>query len=226
MLQPKLFPGGSVFRVGWLDDTNNLIGNSVLVENYAASNMDLDVWQKVTIPISDFELDATVQKLAMRFTGTFDQGYFIDDIELVPAGAGGPYQYRIAAPANTRYHVSKIALVISSSDTGWDSNKFATLTALTNGLLLRQGNIVSNELIWKINSQQNVDLFGQFYPAERVPFGNSRQLTTFQLKPEKSSIIVTDEEVIEFLVRDDFSTLDHMRAYMQYGIENVVVETS
>ena len=223
-INPQAYPSGSEFRVMWLDGTNTRIGNTVLVDNYI-TDMDTGVWQQVAIPIADFGLTANVRKLRFRFQTEDGQDFFLDDVELYPPGAGGPYLYIVEAPSvNVRFHISMLVLMISEDETGWDDNKFADITALSKGLLLRQRDldiVDGDAVIWKFNSKDNVDLFGRYHPQESFVFNNGKLLVGFMVKPGKASIVVTNKQILEFVVRDDLSSISNIRAYAHYGRENV-----
>lgn len=220
-MNPQAYPGGSVMRVLWLDSSNTIVGNNVRVDDYA-TNMDTGVWQKVSIPISDFNLTGNVQKLRLRFLGAANQDYYLDDFELVPPGGGGPYRFQVAAPdANTIYHISMLVLMIAEDETGWDDTKFSNITALTNGLLLRQRDtdLSEDNILWRFNSKDNVDLFGRYHPQETFTFNNGKLLAGFMVKPGQASVNVTNTKILEFLVRDDLSSISSIRAYAHYGVE-------
>ena len=220
-INPQAYPLNSAFRVMWLDDSNVRIGNTVLVDDYV-TNMDTGTWQQVAIPISDFNLTGNVRKLRFRFQSEDGQDFHIDDVELSPPGAGGPYLYRVEAPSvNVRFHISMLVLMIAEDETGWDDNKFANITALTKGLILRQRDLdlEEDDIIWKLNSKDNVDLFGRYHPQESFTFNNGKLLVGFMVKPGKASIIVTNKQILEFMVRDNLSTISNIRAYAHYGVE-------
>jgi len=218
-MQPKAFPVGARLRVDWQNQANTVIGDSVNVADYV-TNYDLDVWQKVTIPISDFNLTGDVSRVRFRYRNATGQQFYFDDIELVPPGAGGPYRFRVAAPdALTQYHVSMLVLVVSGPSAGWSSATFANITALTNGLIIRQRRLSDSTVLWALNSKDNVDLFGRFHPQDDIEFSDGTLLVGFMLKPGKASVIVTDDEVLEFVVRDDLSALTTARGYAHYGVE-------
>ena len=219
-LQPKAFPTNSRLRVGFLDAANNLVGNWRRVEQYA-TNMDLDVWQQVALPIADFALTADVQKIQFQYRITAGQHHWVDDIELVASVGGGPYRFQVAAPdVLTQHHVSMIVLVVAAPSAGWDPTAFANIVSgLSNGLLIRQRRISDGEILWKLNSKDNLDLFGRFHPQDDITFANGDLLVGFMIKPGKASVIITDDEVLEFVVRDDLSTLTNMRGYVHYGTE-------
>jgi hypothetical protein len=218
MLQPKAWPASSRLRVGFLDASNTLVGNWRRVENYTA-NMDLDVYQQVSIPVSDFNLTGDVQKLRFQYGTTAGQHHYFDDIALVPSGGGGPYRFQVKAPVDECYHVAMMVFMVSGASTGWEDGTFANIPSLTNGLILRQRRLSDGEIIWKFNSKDNTDLFGRYHPQDDIEFADGNLLVGFMVKPGKASVIVTDDTVLEFVVRDDLSGLSNARGFAHYGIE-------
>lgn len=221
-MQPKAYPAGAKLKVRWKNAANTNIGANLKVEDYV-NNFDLDVWQQVVIPIADFNLDANVQKLQIKYAGTVGgQHFWFDDMELMDVG-GGPYRFRVAAPdANTRYHVSMLVLLLEGLDTGWTGSAFATIAGgLAKGVIIRQRRLSDGEVIFAVNSQNNIDLFGRYHPQETVTFADNNILVGFMLKPGKASIVVTNDEVLEFVVRDNLSSITEARAYIHYGVEDV-----
>lgn len=218
-VQPKAFPAGAKLRVQWQDSTNTVVGANLNVSNYVA-NMDLDVWQKVSIPIDDFNLTAVVSKIRFRYRQAGGQQFWFDDVELLTPG-GGPYRFRVEAPdAQLRYHLSMMVLVVSAPSTGWDSSAFANVTGgLDKGLIVRQRKKSTGEVLWALNSRNNVDLFGRFHPQDDITFASGEMLVGFMIKPGKASVILTEDDVLEVVVRDDLSAITEMRAYAHFGTE-------
>jgi hypothetical protein len=70
-----------------------------------------------------------------------------------------------------------------------------------------------------LNSKDNVDLFGRFHPQDDIEFSNGELLIGLMLKPSMASIAITADDVVEWVVRDDLSTLTSLRAYVHYGVE-------
>jgi hypothetical protein len=220
-IQPKAFPTNSWLQIGFLDAANNLVGNLLRVEQYA-SNMDLDTWQQVAIPIVDFGLTAPVQRLVFRYRVTDGQHHWFDDIELVPDGGGGPYRFGLAAPAGERWHMSMLVLQVVAPETGWNHDSFASIAGgLTNGLLLRHLRRSTGETLWKFATKDNRETFGQYHPQESFAFADGTLLLGFMVKPGKASVVVTEDDVLEFVVRDDLSSIPDIRAYLHYGVEEV-----
>jgi hypothetical protein len=219
-MQPKAYPSGSDLQVLWKTQGGTTKGNVLSVENYV-TNMDLDVWQHVEIPIADFALPDDVDKVLFKYASHGGQQFWFDDIALNTGGGGGPFVYRVEAPANERRHVSMMVLVVSAPSSGWDSSKFVNIAALSNGLLLRQRRLSDGYVSWSLNSKDNIDLFGRFHPQDDITFANGVLLVGFMIKPGKASVVVTSDDVLELVVRDDLSAIDNMRAYCHYGVEEL-----
>jgi hypothetical protein len=219
-LQPKYFPPQAKLRALWRDGSNGLVGSIVDIGNYV-TNMDLNVWQHVEIPIADFNLTANVQRLWLYYYKG-PQRQWIDNIKLKISEGGGPFTFRVSSPIGYVYHVERIILVISAGDTGWAGSAFANITGgLQNGLLVKYHKIGDTpETYWTLNSRDNVELFGQYEAFNSAVFDNSEQVISFFIKPELSSVIlVDDDEVLDIIVRDDLSSLAHVRAFLHFGTE-------
>jgi hypothetical protein len=223
-MNPQRKDVNTTLRLRWYHD-GGTEGTIVIVDNYV-TNFDIDVWQKVTIPLADFALPPgqLVDQLQFQYQslGPKYEHFFLDDIELNPAGAGGgPFVFQVAAPANTLYHLSMLVLVMSAPGTGWNPNTFGNQTALENGLLLRQRRLSTAETLWSFNVNDNTDLFGRYHPQDDITFSDGTLLIGFMVKPSKASVIVSSDDVLEFVVRDNLSGLSSARAFAHYGVEAI-----
>lgn len=218
-MQPKVFPSGSKVELQWKTVAGSNVGNKVDLASYV-SDFDLDVWQKVTIPMSDFSIGSNVGRLQVKYAKEAGQQFWFDEFAFTSAGGGGPYIFRLAAPdADTRYHLSMLVALISAPSSGWNPTTFGSISALANGFLVRHRRLSDSEVLWFVNSKDNVALFGQYHPQDDVTFATGDLLVGFMIKPGKASVIVTNDEVVEFVVRDDLSSMGEMRAYAHYGVE-------
>lgn len=211
-----------VIRVGWRDDNDNNVGTFLNIANYV-SNQDLDEWKKVTIPTNDFGIrNNNVQKLVFRFVGAVGIRVWLDDISLISRAGGGPYTFRVAAPAGEIFHVERLVLTISAPDAGWSSTSFGNIAdGLDNGLLFRY-RFLDGYTMWSFNCRNNSEIFGQLSVLNSINFNDSELTIVFALEPELSSVVlVDDDEVLEIIVRDNLSTLTSMRAYLHYGVEKI-----
>jgi hypothetical protein len=219
-LQPKAFPIRSRLRILWKNSLGDTIGSRLLVNDYVP-NFDLDVWQKVTIPIADFNLTENVSRLHLRYIRKAGQHFYFDQFRLREAGS---YIFRIEAPdASEQYHVERVALVIAAGDTGWNSTAFADIAGgLENGLLLRHHNPTFDPdplVHWSVNVKTNAHLFGQYRLMNEAGFFDNEQQITMMIEPSISSIVITNLDVLDFIISDDLSSLADMRAFLHVGKE-------
>jgi len=221
-LNTRMFPAGSRLDLRWLNGSGGGVGNKVDIATYI-TDYTIDVWQLVTIPIEDFSLTGDVQKLEIIYAKEAGQQFWFDEFELYPSGGGGgPYTFRFEAPnANMLYHLSMLVLLVSDNETGWDHDTFANISKLSSGLVLRHVVRSTGDVLWSFNSRDNMDLFGRYHPQESFTFSNGQLLLGFMVKPGKASIKVTNDNVLEFIVRDDLSGIDNIRAFAHFGIEEV-----
>lgn len=219
-LQPKAFPSGSRLDICWQTVGGSDRGQQLNVADYV-TNYDLDIWQKVSIPMIDFAIGSNdVGRLRLTYAKEAGQQFWFDEFEFAASGGDGPFIFSVEAPdASECYHVSMIVLMLSGLSAGWDSDAFANVDALTNGLVLRHRRISDGEVLWSFNSRDNMDLFGRYHPQEDVEFADGVLLVGFMIKPGSASVVITDDEILEFVVRDDLSGLSGARAFVHYGIE-------
>jgi len=178
----------------------------------------------VSIPIADFLLPGNAQKLKFIYRKVAGQYFHFDDIELWPTGGGGgPYTFEVAAPdANTKLHLTMAVVLISAPDTGWASDAFGNVTGgLSYGLVLRHFRKSTSEVMWSFNTKNNMQLFGQYHPQESFAFADNELLVGFMIKPGSASVLITDDDVLQFLVQDDLTDISEMRAFCHYGVEEV-----
>lgn len=118
--------------------------------------------------------------------------------------------------------MSMLVLKISGPSSGWTSDAFATIAGgIVNGLVLRQRRLSDSETLWKFITRNNDELGGFYHPQDAITWANEEMTLGFMIKPGKASVVITDDEVLEFVVRDNLSGISSMRAYLHYGIEEV-----
>jgi hypothetical protein len=222
-VNPQAFPSTSRLQIRWQDAADSVVGVQLHLDQYAP-NMDLGVWQQISIPIADFGLTGNAQKLRIRYGNTAGQHYYFDDLELITASGGGPYRFRIAAPVNTAYHLTMAVVMITAPDSGWNSDAFANVAGgLGKGVIMRHKRISTGEVLWKFITKNNQQLFGQYHPQESFNFADNKLLVGFMVKPGSAAIQITDDDVLELVVRDDLSAISEMRAYAHFGVEIIPV---
>ena len=222
-INPQAFPEGSKLRCGFAaSGSTDIIGTPAQVTNYVP-NMDPGTWQRVTIPLEDFNMDGYAGRFIIQARVTHGQQYYFDDFDMLNSTGDGPYKFRVIGVAGERHHVSRITLAIAAPESGWSSSAFGNITTgLELGLIMRQGTLSTKEVVWSVVMKNNLDMFGQLVPSDPINFSDGEMMLVFNVSPDKSAIVLTDDDGLEFIVRDDLSTLTNMRAYLQYGIEEVV----
>jgi len=225
-MQPKAYPAGSDLQVLWKASGGSTKGTALSVADYVA-DFDLDVWQKVTIPIADFELGSNlVQKLHFKYASKGGQHFYFDDIELLDSGAAnGPYTFSVTPDAYEAWHVGSICFVIATGDSGWSSTAFANIAGgLENGIIIRQYNpdaYESSPVRWSITIKDNTDLFGRFDAKNIIDFFDNEKMVTFKLEPEPASIRIDGNKRLDIVIKDDLSSLTRFRAFIHYGKEDL-----
>lgn len=221
-MQPKAYPSGSNLEVLWKTAAGTTKGNVLNVADYV-TDMDLDVWQQVEIPIADFSLPDDVDRVLFKYASKGGQQFWFDDIQLNTSAGGGPYVFQVAPPDNTqRWHMSMLVIEMAGLTAGWASGAFGTVAGgLANGLLLRHRRLSTGTVLWALNSKDNVDLFGRYHPQDDISFSDDTTLIGFMVKPGKASVLITTDDVLEIVVRDNLSTITQMRAFCHYGVEAV-----
>jgi len=220
-MNPQAFPAGSRLDVKWKKSGGGTPGLKLDVANYV-SNFDIGVWQKVTIPIDDFALGDIVAQLEFSYAAKGGQHFYFDDFEFNTSAGGGPFTFRVSAPATECWHVERIVLAIEGADTGWNGDAFGDITSgLTNGLLLKHHDPVIPTVHWTVNAKNNNEMFGQYLVENDAAFFDSKQLITFAVRPTVSTVTVTDVDFLDFVVRDNLSSLSNCRAFLHYGVETL-----
>jgi len=223
-MKPKSYPSGSDLQVLWKASGGGTKGNVLSISDYV-SNFDLDVWQKVTISIADFELgDNEVQKLHFRYASKGGQHFYYDDIELIGNASGlGPYTFSVIPDAYEGWHIGSISLVISSGDTGWGSTAFANIAGgLENGIIIRHyGADLESPTIWSISLRNNIDLFGRLELTSDANFFDTERMVTFTLRPGPSKVYLHGSDRLDIILKDNLSNLTGFRAFVQYGKEDL-----
>lgn len=217
-MMPKAYPNRSDLRAYWKNSQGAVVGLSVKVENYT-SNMDLNVWHKVTIPISDFNLNENVCQFVFRYEKKSGQHFYFDDIVLSMTGNLGQRSYYITPSGSQKWHVSKVSFVLTAPESSWNSTGFANGLALENGLLLRCVNTSSGDVSWNVNIKDNIELFGLMEVTNDVTFGDGYRTFSMSVSPPPASVILTEDKKLEIVVRDNLTGLAAFRAFTHLGIE-------
>lgn len=134
---------------------------------------------------------------------------------------GGPYTFRIAAPdASTKWHISRVMLGVASSNTGWDSSAFADIAnGLSNGVVLRHRKLSTSANLWKLTVKDNMDLAANFGVTMKKIEGTDKVLHVAALDFGLAEVTVTNDEVLEYMIKDNLSPLNNMKSFAHLAIE-------
>jgi hypothetical protein len=222
-MNPQLKEANTDLMVRWFNGAGS-VGSLLNVENYV-SNFDIGVWQKVTIPLADFNLSGGLIdnfKFVYSGQGPKKQQYYFDDIELNGVSGLGPYVYRVEADGYNVYHIDQVCLVLVTNDSGWNSDDFTNITGgLETGVIVRHFRKSDSTVLWSVVLKNNMDLFGRLTATNDATFLDSEHLMTFELNPGSAKVLVTDDDVLDIVVSDDLSSLTNFRAFVHYGIEEI-----
>ena len=212
----QALPATVVIQGRWELD-NSAKGNGIDLMDYLPSQ-DLGVWQHFSIPLADFNLPAEdVDEFRFRTLNDDGADYWLDDIKLV-SGSGGK-TFRMAAVGVGEWVVEAITLILVAADSGWDSDSFCDIAGgLANGLQLRHRDLAAGENFWKLVCTKNIELFGQFDPVVDTAYNDNTRQISFVLQPGSATIKITANDVLEFLVKDDLTSLVNVRAFAHVGI--------
>jgi hypothetical protein len=212
----QALPATVVIQGRW-ELANSAKGNGVDLMDYLPSQ-DLGVWQHWSIPLADFNLPASnVDEFRFRTLNAAGADYWLDDIKLV--SGSGSKTFRMAAVGVGEWILEAVTLVLVAADTGWDSNSFCDIAGgLANGLQLRHRDLSAGSNFWKLVCTKNVELFGQFDPVVDTTYDDTTRQISFVLKPGAATVKITANDVLEFLVKDDLTSLVNARAFAHVGI--------
>jgi hypothetical protein len=85
-------------------------------------------------------------------------------------------------------------------------------------LQLRHRDLAAGQNFWKLTASKNVELFGQFDPVVDTAYNDNTRQISFVLRPERSTVKITANDVLEFLVKDDLTGLVNVRAFAHVGV--------
>jgi hypothetical protein len=126
--------------------------------------------------------------------------------------------FRVEAPAGETWYGYGVGLMLQD-ETGWASDQFGGLTALSVGVRMRKRRKSPGEDIWAWILKRNNDLLERMQLHSMTDFNNSQTVAFFRLDAWGDvAFRVTDNEVLDIAIRDDLTGLSKMRAHLLYGI--------
>jgi hypothetical protein len=112
-----------------------------------------------------------------------------------------------------------MTLILVAPDTGWNSNAFANIAGgLASGLTLRHRDLALSDNSWRIVCKQNTELFGNFDPVVDTAYNDGTRQISFVLRPDPATVVITANDVLEFVVKDDLTGLTNLRAFAEVGV--------
>jgi hypothetical protein len=131
-----------------------------------------------------------------------------------------PVIYEIAPPIDEIWHITRI-LVSITDGTAMDDAKFGGISALTNGVVLRQVKDATNTLtIWKSNSQLIEDMYDVNY-STKSPAGSYGLRGRFTFKNAGVAVRLdgSNGDRLQLLNQDDLNLLETFSVKAQGHIE-------
>jgi len=211
--------GDSVSIYGWDTASGLVVGVPVLLENYLAE-FSFDVWQKVTVPLSDMGLAAeTIDAIRMslvRKGGGKAPKFYLDDMQFEQTGNNIAFEY---APSHSEiFHVEKVALTFLDTYTGAiEYSQFLGVASLPSGLLLEVVSDGQTIIATPLRNTFDILQFPQAQPLE-VHAGATQTM----MKATVDSIVTLDGgkgDSLSVTVQDDLSGLDDLRVWVFGSVE-------
>lgn len=189
-------------------------GAAVSVELNMSAYIDVslfNVWQRVDIPIGDFQiLAANIDELRIK---TVDSGrgnppdYYLDNLQLISSvSSTGTNEYIWAPAYGDDYYLKTIRFTaLTSGKTNLDSSEFFGISALTTGL----------ELVYRNDKQVFValdarDLFsmlswGDVHPVVEGSTNNVTLIVDFNIPEDQFRLSGSNGDYLAVRVRDDLT---------------------
>lgn len=209
-------PSTSQVQARW-EDNGTVKGSGVSIIGSYDITRDLDVWQHLSIPMSDFSLGGDdVDQFRLRTTVAAGARYDVDEVKLVTNSNNRTFQVRPGT--SQEWRLSRVRLTLGSpSATGWGINDFGSvLGGLANGLSLRHRNLSGSTNKWRLITRFNHDLWRQYSIESDVTLGTVRMVVA-EFDPNPSDVIIDNDNPLEMLVRDDLSGMSVVQASAVVG---------
>lgn len=215
-LRLTALPDTSQLQARW-EDNGTVKGDGIaIIGNYNITR-DLNVWQYVSIPMSDFNLGGDdVDQFRIRTTLAAGARYDVDEVKLITDANNRTFQVRPGTAQE--WKLSRVRLTLAApSATGWTIADFGSkLGGLANGLSLRHRNLSGSTNLWRLITRFNSDLWGQYDIVNNTTLGSDR-IVVAEFDPYPSVVIIDNDNPLEFLARDDLSGLSVVQACAVVG---------
>ena len=212
--------GDSVNLFGWDSATAARVGDIVLLENYM-NEFDFDVWQSLTIPLTEMNLDGrAIDAFRMQLTGKDGPAptLYIDEFQLEEAGGSVAYTYAPAAGEKKKLTRIKVMMAdATTAESPW--NQFHGVSELANGILVTLKS--RGEVIFTGNIKKLADFIALPGSEYQSSVGAANSWFTVQYSFE-TPIIMTyaDGDHLTLTINDDLSGLDFFKTFVRV-IEDV-----
>jgi len=222
--------GDSVSLYAYDTGSASTIGVQVLIEDYIDEFM-FDVWQSVSIPFADLgisvtDFDAIRMSLAAKAGGPGKAPkFYLDDIQVEQSGT--PSEFKTNTPEGRKFYIKvlRFHIIAALNTTLTDNsmynlsyNKFLSLTALANGVLLQRR--VDNVVTFSIPITQLSDALGIGFNIKNVySDGTNTGLVLEQYFEEPLVVFGGDNSYLSLSISDDLSGLVSFRAITRGTIE-------
>lgn len=138
----------------------------------------------------------------------------------VNGSLAAPLIYEVSPPSDEIWHITRVLISITDN-AAMDDAKFGGITALVNGVVLRQNKTVNNTIsIWRSNQAMIEDMFDIVYSAA-APAGSEGLRGRFSF--HKSSVVMRLDgsagEKLQVLIQDDLTGLTTFKMKAQGHIE-------
>jgi len=161
--------GDNIEVYGWDVDTGTQVGNAVSLQNYFSWG-SFDVWQKISIPLTDFgtlAISTTLNALRIKIAAQEGKSpkWYLDDIQFEQTGT--PIEYNLEPSKGTWLHVKSLQIVMADAYSGTLANatmpnipydSILGMEALAVGIVYRR--VQDNSIITTFNIKKFVDFMG------------------------------------------------------------------
>ena len=184
--------------------TGFLVGQTIAVKN---AGDDTRMFVVTVVATNTLTLDAPID-IAMPIGATVEK---VDvDLSATAGTLAAPKIFILEPPANEVWHITRLIFSMTHSAAA-DLSKFGSITALTNGVVIRDNinSAIQNIANWKTNN----DIKQEMYDVEFTdragggsPYGTSGRFTLGKLGVALKLDGATSDK-IEVLIQDDLTTL-------------------
>lgn len=199
------------------DTTGFSIGDHIIIRDFRGDILEHH------FDIVDISIDTSIE-VGRPIDNNYNTSATLEVVLINMAVSGSPASpiiYEIKPPVDEVWHITRILILITDQSV-MDDSKFGGITALTNGVVLRQNNngTISTITKWKANSDMTEDMFDVVY-SDKAPAGfyGLRGRFTFT---KAGSIVRLDgnlNQSLQITIQDDMTDLNIFRIKAQGHFE-------